>query len=44
MKNLVILDRAVDEGHFVGEIAYLEIPGVEEYQQKQQRYSNFYPH
>lgn len=38
MKNLVILDRAVDEGHFVGEIAYLEIPGVEEYQQKQQRY------
>jgi len=38
MKNLVILDRTIDEGHFAGEIAYLEIPGVEEYQQKQQRY------
>ena len=43
MKNLVILDRAVDEGYFCNEIAYLEIPGVEEYQQKQQRYSNFLP-
>ena len=41
MKNLVILDRAIEEGYFVEELAILEIAEVEEYKAKQKRYSKF---
>jgi len=40
MKNLVILDRAIEDGLFCKEVSQLEIPGVEDYTSKQQRYSN----
>ncbi len=39
MKNLVLLDRTVEEGLFVEEIAQLNISDIEDYRAGQQRYS-----
>lgn len=38
VKNLVVLDRAIDENLFVKDIAKLNLPSIEKYQPKEEKY------
>lgn len=38
VKNLVVLDRAIDENLFVKDIAKLTLPSIETYQPKEEKY------